>query len=113
MTLTLPDWVQPWTGEPSTGWLSPEGVLYACAPWHHSDLARDLLWAAPQPPEYVALYDRLHRMGWALIGRTSYSVFTATGGVFAVRRTQPLTDAQVAFLNAWMDAGTRVEDCPT
>lgn len=108
-----PKWVTP-SEEPSTGWLSPEGVLYACAPWGHSTLAAELTHEGnlkrPAGAPHVQLYDRLENAGWLHVGRESSSIREATGGVFYIRGRHLPTDAQAAVLRAWMDTGNEVVD---
>lgn len=111
---TPPEWEEPCT-VPSTGWLSPDGVLYACAPWDHRRLAHDITrsYMRTLPEAAQRVFDcsyTLERDGWVLIGRETYSDRTARGGVFVVRcgRNVVPTEAQARVLSAWEDAGVQV-----
>jgi len=76
--------------EPSTGWLSPEGLLYPCSPFQHTELAGELTqhWRRSLPFGERPSVDSsvtLERNGWLHIGRKSASVREFTGGTFYVR----------------------------
>ena len=97
--------------EPSTGWISPEGEVYACNPWMHSEAAGESArpMRIPGAP-WVGSREMLEAAGWLHVGRLSHSDHARTGGTFVV--VGEPTERQAALLLAWLDAGASIVHKP-
>lgn len=109
-----PEWVVP-SDEPSTGWLSPDGALYPCAPWMHEEMAVDLVAhhrrTHPSEP-HVDCGEQILCAGWLKVGRKNHAIRASTGGLLVIYGTHDPTEAQADVLLRWMHAGAQVEDGP-